>query len=446
MNINRAARPLDRTVRCGVAVVGGGIAGVMAAAAAAKCGARTLLAESSTFLGGVVTMGPLEALMTPEDSNGTVIAGMAREFLDFLRTLDSGARAVEDTTGYCASIVPYDAETMKFALLKFLQHYDVTVLTEATLEEVERSGASISALRLRTKTGAVRVECGAVVDATGGGYASYLAGNDVAVGDESGRSQPVTVLCRIAGVDIDLLKEYVSAHSEEFKTFQKELNLQAEHLHLWGFTGALEAGHDSGALNLKRHEIHMMQTTRPGEVIANYSRINADPLDPFALSDAQCQGMEQVRELHDWFRRTIPAFADSYIVQTGYVGVRESGRVVGRYTLTRDDIVAARSGPTDVAMGAFPIDIHQSGDGMKFERIVSGYHIPQECLMARSAENLFLAGRCISATFEANASCRISMTCMSTGHAAGVMAAAYAAGTFTTEAVRGILKEQGAIL
>ena len=66
--------------------------------------------------------------------------------------------------------------------------------------------------------------------------------------------------------------------------------------------------------------------------------------------------------------------------------------------------------------------------------------------MARSAENLFLAGRCISATFEANASCRISMTCMSTGHAAGVMAAAYAAGTFTTEAVRGILKEQGAIL
>ena len=86
-------------------------------------------------------MGPLEALMTPEDSNGTVIAGMAKEFLDFLRTLDSGARAVEDTTGYCASIVPYDAETMKFALLKFLQHYDVTVLTEATLEEV-RPGLS----------------------------------------------------------------------------------------------------------------------------------------------------------------------------------------------------------------------------------------------------------------------------------------------------------------
>ena len=66
--------------------------------------------------------------------------------------------------------------------------------------------------------------------------------------------------------------------------------------------------------------------------------------------------------------------------------------------------------------------------------------------MARSVENLFLAGRCISATFEANASCRISMTCMSTGHAAGVMAASCAAGTFTTEAVRGILKEQGAIL
>ena len=63
-----------------VVVAGGGIAGVMAAAAAAKTGAKTLLVEASTFLGGVVTMGPLEALMTPEDSRGTVIAGIpARE-------------------------------------------------------------------------------------------------------------------------------------------------------------------------------------------------------------------------------------------------------------------------------------------------------------------------------------------------------------------------------
>ena len=88
MKINQYMKSQKKRMTCDVAVVGGGIAGVMAAAAAAKTGARTVLVEASPFLGGVVTLGPLEALMTPEDSKRTVIAGIAQEFLNFLQTLD----------------------------------------------------------------------------------------------------------------------------------------------------------------------------------------------------------------------------------------------------------------------------------------------------------------------------------------------------------------------
>lgn len=448
MIINRKQKSVQTICSYDVVVAGGGIAGVMAAAAAAKTGASVLLAEGSTFLGGVVTMGPLEALMTPEDSRGTVISGIAEEFLALLRELDPAAVPVEDTTGYCTSIVPYDPECMKYALQKFLHRFQVAVLTETLLEDVVLEDKKITGVRLRTKNGTILTNCKAVVDATGGAYVAYLAGNDVMVGNDQGISQPVTTLCRVGGVNMQALKEYVAQNPQDFRTFREEPELDAQRLHLWGFTGALRAGYDVGKLELLRQEIHVMQSSRPDEVIINYSRMNADVLDPMALSKCQWQGMEQVRQLHRWFSETIPAFQNSYIVQTGYVGIRESGRGKGKRILTREDILAAQPGETDVAMGAFPIDIHQNSDGMQFERIVTGYHIPMECLMAEQVENLYFAGRCISSTFEANASCRISMTCMSTGHAAGVMAAVQALypenNSYGT--VAHFLRQQGAIL
>lgn len=420
MNINPKKMQYD------VVVAGGGIAGVMAAAASAKTGAKTLLVEASTFLGGVVTMGPLEALMTPEDSTGTVIAGIAKEFLSLLRSMDSCAVAIKDTTGYCSSIIPYDPEVMKLALLEFLSNYQVDVLTETILHEVVVDNSKVTWVLLYTKHGPLSVDCSALVDATGNGRAAQLAGNDIMIGNDEGESQPVTTLCRIAGVDIDKLKAYVFNYPEDFKCFCDKLDLEAPRIHLWGFTSALKAGFDSGELQLLRNEIHVMQSSQENEVIINYSRMNTAVNDPMALSACQRTGMLQVRQLHQWFQKTIPAFRNSRIIQMGYVGIRESGRAKGKHILTRDDILGNNEVKHSVAMGAFPIDIHQNSDGMQFERIVAGYHIPMECLMAEKLDNLFLAGRCISATFEANASCRISMTCMATGHAAGVMAALWA--------------------
>lgn len=431
-----------------VVVAGGGIAGTMAAAASAKTGAKTLLVEASTFLGGVVTMGPLEALMTSEDSAGKVISGIAEEFLAFLRMMDPNAGPIEDTTGYCTSIIPYDPEVMKYALLEFLHSYQVDVLTETILHEVVTENDRVSQVHVQTKQGPVCIDCKALVDATGNGWAASLAGNTVMVGNEKGVSQPVTTLCRIAGVDIAALKQYVYEHPDDFRSFHGELNLDAPRIHLWGFTGALKEGYRTGELQLLRNEIHLMQSSREDEVIINYSRMNVNVNDPMELSACQRTGMMQVRHIHQWFQKVIPAFRDSRIVQTGYVGIRESGRAKGKRLLQKDDILGLNPVEHSVAMGAFPIDIHQNSDGMQFERIVAGYHIPMECLLAEKTENLFMAGRCISASFEANASCRISMTCMATGHAAGVMSAVWAENpdNFKYSHIREILIEQNAIL
>ncbi len=136
MIINRENRAFDYCESFDVAVIGGGISGVMAAAAASKTGARTLLVENFTFLGSVVTMGPLEALMTQYDARRQVICGLAQEFFDDLAKLDPRAKNTDDAMGYCRSILPYDAEKMKLALGKFLSKYHVTTLLETALEAV----------------------------------------------------------------------------------------------------------------------------------------------------------------------------------------------------------------------------------------------------------------------------------------------------------------------
>lgn len=411
--------------RCDVAVIGGGVAGVMAAAAAGKCGARTLLVESDSCVGGVVTMGPLEALMTQYDSDHKIIGGLVQELLDSLYRFSSPqAVTVNDTTGYCRKIVPYNPEYLKMQLMELVFRYHVEVLLNTTLTDVTMTKGRITSVLLQTKNAPIRVYAKAFIDCTGSGFLGYMAGCDVFSGDDAGCHQPVTVLSRWGNVDGKKLRDYVRENPQSFKTFDTEIDLNAQYLHLWGFSDALKDGYQSGALQLKREEMHLMECVVPGEVIVNFSRINADPFDAFAMSRAQEEGIRQTVELFEYFRSRIEAFHYAEIIQIGSVGIRESGRVCGRYVLDRDDVIKGEKCKEDdcVAYGAFPIDIHQLGSGMHFERVLRGYRIPADALRAEQISNLFMGGRCISSTFEANASCRISMTCMATGQAAGVMA------------------------
>ena len=437
----RAERSFD------VVVIGGGAAGVMAACAAAKAGCSVLLAESGVCLGGVVTQGPLEALMTQFDSSRKVIGGLADELIAALTAADSAAKNVRDTTGYCSFIIPYQPEQLKLQLLRMLERYHVAYMLEATLSSAQVEGGSVQAICLQTKAGAVCVRGKAFVDCSGSGILGYCAGNDVMLGDDDGVCQPVTVLSRWGGVDIPKLREYARSRREDFKVFGGETAEGAERLHLWGFKTALREGYESGALRLFREEMHLMESTVPGEVVVNYSRVTADPWDAFSLSAAQYECSEQVYELYSWFKKTIPAFAAAEIIQSGYPGVRESGRVKGRRILSREDIVSGTDDGTSVAMGAFPIDIHRGDSGMRYERILKAYCIPADALAAESVRNLFMGGRCISSTFEANGSCRISLTCMATGQASGAMAAVCALnGGWTAAEAREVLVKQGAII
>jgi hypothetical protein len=125
--------------------------------------------------------------------------------------------------------------------------------------------------------------------------------------------------------------------------------------------------------------------------------------------------------------KTMPPFARAFLSHAApQVGVRETRRLVGRYRLSREDVLTARTFDDAVARGSWPIELWQEGQpGATYEYVRDGgaYDIPLRCLQARDVANLFMAGRCISADREALGSARVIGTCLATGHAAGAAAA-----------------------
>jgi len=158
------------------------------------------------------------------------------------------------------------------------------------------------------------------------------------------------------------------------------------------------------------------------------------PFDPRALSGAEMEGRRQVRAILSDLRRNVPGFENAFIARAGVqIGVRETRHLRGRYTLTREDVVAGRCFEDGIARCAYEIDIHPLVEGERTDHVVLDpgifYEIPYRCLVPASGpENLLVACRALSADHAAHGSLRIMPTMTAVGEAAGIAAARAAGG------------------
>lgn len=166
-------------------------------------------------------------------------------------------------------------------------------------------------------------------------------------------------------------------------------------------------------------------------------------------------GRKQCRELELFVKKYIPGFENAIVESTGpSIGVRGSRQIVGLYTLTAADILSQTPFEDTIAHSGYPIDIHNpDGEGTKHEKLEWGgmYSIPYRCLVTPSLHNVIVIGRCLSATFEAQAAVRTTPTTGAIGHAGGVAAAQAALHDLNVQEVdvakvQQVLKEQGAYL
>jgi hypothetical protein len=188
------------------------------------------------------------------------------------------------------------------------------------------------------------------------------------------------------------------------------------------------------------------------DAICLMSRIpNIDALKADDLTRAAMIGRQQVKSIMKFLRERVPGFERSVLAGIAErVGVRETRRIHGQYTLAREDIVEEVRFPDAIALGAGPMDQHEpNGTGIAMWVPDTPFEIPLRCLLPQMVRGLVVTGRAISATREANGGSRHMGTAMCLGEAAGVYAALCAEGEAQDppyQRIRQILRAHGGLL
>lgn len=415
-----------------IVVVGGGLAGTFAAIAASRTGKKVLLIEQNGFLGGSLTACGVGPMMTAHAGERQVIKGL---FEDMTQRLVQGRYScghTEDTTKYVSYLTPFSAEGMKLVLDEMTEESGCQVLFHTKAAAAVRKDSRILSITICNKDGLTTVESDVYIDATGDGDLSYQAGAPMKKGRvEDGKAQPMTLNMKYCNVDRIMLKSYISEHLDEFPRLKHNRALleRADRLSVAGFSVQLQKYRESGKITFDREELLFFETDRPGEFIVNTTRIaNRDGTDAASLSEAEKEGRKQSQQLDRFLKEEIPGFADAVLEFTGpSIGVRSSRQLSGVYELQAEDILSGKMFYSRIALAAYPIDIHNPegmGTDSSFVRSQTGYYsIPYEVMFCNEIENLLVTGRCVSASFDAQAAIRTTPTTSALGHAAGIAAA-----------------------
>jgi hypothetical protein len=413
-----------------VLVVGGGNAGCAAALAAARHGARTMLVERYGFLGGTATAAMVGPWMTFHSGSERIVGGIAQEIVERLIALGGSQGHIADSSDYVPTITPFDPEIHKALLFELMRESGVRLLLHSVVTGVRKDAdGAVRGVRFQTVGGQREIRARRTIDATADAVVAAMAGAAVMQGDALGRVQPASLMLRISHVDLGKLARYVAQNPEQMRSSLKAHEREPKALSaVAGLYDLWNAARASGAVSIPRELVSFFASPYPDEVTVNMTRVtDVDPLDPDDLTRAEVEARRQAMELMAFFKRDVPGFADARIAATGtQIGIRESRRIVGTYTLTAADVLEGRTFPDAVARSAYPIDIHNpSGAGTTTHRLAPGasYEIPYRCLVPQSVEDLLVAGRCISTTHEALASVRLTPTVMTLGQAAGTAAA-----------------------
>lgn len=389
-----------------VLVVGGGPAGVAAAFAAARLGAKTLIVEQFNCLGGVATAGGHGhiCLYGLGGQDVRIVGGVTYEMAERVASMGYGVVNKHDAD--------FEVEGMKLALERMARECEAAISYHTFLSDMlVEDGKAVGAI-VQSKDGRWAIEAKMTVDCSGDGDACARAGCQFDYGDEqTGHCQPMTLMFTIGGVDF-----------EKVRAFRTDYDMKQ----VW------KKAQDDGFMRPFQSKIMgwWWTPTRPDQIGVNFTHINyVSALKAADLTAATLEGREQAYETIEVYRKYVPGMENCYMVSTpNTVGIRESRRIRGLHTLSADEVKTQARFEDSIGYGNFFIDIHgTAGHGMDektwYPPAGFKYQIPYRILVPRTVDNLLVAGRCASASHVALGSLRVMPQCGVMGQAAGTAAA-----------------------
>jgi ribulose 1,5-bisphosphate synthetase/thiazole synthase len=403
-----------KIIKTEVLVCGAGCAGITAAIASAKNGAKTLLIERAGFVGGIITAVGLPYLDGAVElkTGKVVVKGIPLELMQALgvvntpdpKTINDFAEKTVDKKWMTIRLP--NTERYKLITDQFINRYksNLSVLFHTLVADTEVKKGRVSAVIVANKDGLVRIEAKHVIDCTGDADVARFGGLPV---EKTTPLMPLTLHFRIGNVvptkDMqDIAKTVLAKIYKEGK------------IPMFYGPGIMFAFGDNEAY------IHTI-------------RVPGDASDAADLSRVEMQARKDSWAIFEAWKKEVPGFENSYYMSSSpYTGVRETFRIKGEYILTADDMWKKKRFDDAIATGCWHFDRHpnkqtfhpvediDAGKQPLMERITpDAYDIPFRSLIAKSVSNLLVAGRCHSATNEAATSTRVTVTAMALGEAAG---------------------------
>jgi len=373
--------PVSREVD--VIVIGGGPAGLVAAIASARNGARTALVEQYGYLGGTATaalMACINGFRNQVEPDATqTVRGIGEELILRLKDMNGLGKSPYPQKSYPTEpgrleySYAIDVEKFKYVTLKLCVDAGVDIMFHTYFSDSIVEGNALRAVIVENKSGRQAVMAKCVMDASG----------DADVAARAGAPFWQTVKDEAPRLNDGMMYRIQFGASRPEGTFACDFGTSAV---VWG----------------------------PG--VGPINGANGDE-----LSKGEVEARLRIFEDFAQKQAAHPELADAKVIETPpALGVRQTRFVEGEYKLTADDAISGRRFDDVVAISSAPI-IHYYGYRRYLEH--EGYDIPYRCLVPKRIDGLLVAGRCISSEQQPYESHRSMAPIMAIGQAAGTAAA-----------------------
>jgi hypothetical protein len=413
-----------------VVVAGAGTAGVVAALAAARQGARTVLIERKGYPGGTVVEGGTALhsfynLWTgfPGVKKRQVVKGIAQEIIDRLMKVGATTGYPEMTKGidYDSVCTAIDTEMYKLVTFEMLSEAGVFVCVNTLL-----AGAIMDARRIRGAIAESRsgreaicaksfVDCTAYGDLAAYAGAAYTEPNDYAVANSIG----------VANVSVEKYHEFLRSHDAVTQYCEGLRSGQDGRIvRVQGGGGKLPRAFRDAARKIGMSTVTTTVHDDYFMFIKLNFRMRVSPTDRDAVSKAELELRQRQAKAIELFRKHVPGCEKAFIARTSpSLCIRRGRRIVCDYDITHEDVIEARHFPDDIMAYGF----HDSAPRWQIKG-GGTYGVPYRALRVAKVDNLLAAGMMITSDRRAHMSTRNTVCCMGQGQAAGTAAALCAAG------------------